>query len=66
MQTFIERYFEQGEQSGEAKLLLHQIESKFGEPSPAIRQRIQEADADTLLSWAGRILTAETPEAIFH
>ncbi len=27
---------------------------------------IQEADAETLLEWSDRILTAETPEAVFH
>ncbi|MBK5939399.1 hypothetical protein CCR96_09065 [Halochromatium roseum] len=31
-----------------------------------LRQQIQEADAETLLEWSDRILTAETPEAVFH
>ncbi|NEX17696.1 MAG: hypothetical protein C1943_13995 [Halochromatium sp.] len=66
MQTFIDRYIEQGERNGEAKLLLRQMERKFGPPDARLRQQIQEADAETLLEWSDRILTAETPEAVFH
>jgi len=78
MQTFIDRYIEQGreqgmeqgmelgERQGEAKLLLHLMERKFGPADARLRQQIQEADAETLLEWSERILTAETPEAVFH
>ncbi|MBK5929958.1 Rpn family recombination-promoting nuclease/putative transposase [Halochromatium salexigens] len=74
MQTFIDRYIEQGreqgieqgERKGEAKLLLRQMERKFGPTDARLRQQIQEADAETLLEWSDRILTAETPEAVFH
>lgn len=66
MQTFIDRYIEQGQQQGEAKVVLHLIERKFGPPSAAVRQRIVEADADTLLDWSERILTAESLDAVLH
>ena len=82
MQTFIDRYIEQGirqgmeqgieqgieqgKRQGEAELLLRQLERKFGPASATLRQRIQEADAETLLEWSERILTAQTPEAVFH
>jgi hypothetical protein len=37
---------------------------KFGEIPEAIRQRIEQADADTLLTWSERILTAERIEDV--
>ncbi len=70
MQTFIDRYIEQGReqgrQQGEAALLLHLIERKFGTPSQAVRERVFGADAETLLNWSERILTAESVEAVLH
>ena len=78
MQTFIDRYIaqgieqglerglEQGKRQGEAEVLLRLLERKFGPTSAKLRQRIQEADAETLLNWSERILTADTPEAVFH
>ncbi len=74
MQTFIDRYIEQGReqgrqegrQEGEAAVLLRQIERKFGAPSQAVRDRVVSADADTLLHWSERILTADSVEALLH
>jgi hypothetical protein len=66
MQTFIDRYIEQGRQQGEAAVLLRQIERKFGTPSQAVRERVFSADAETLLNWSERILTAESVEAVLH
>ncbi|MBK5937858.1 hypothetical protein [Halochromatium roseum] len=51
---------------GEAEMLLRQMERKFGPTDVRLRQQIQAADAETLLEWSDRILTAETPEAVFH
>ena len=51
---------EQGIRQGEATLLLRLIELKFGAASEAVIRQIREADADTLLKWSERILTAET------
>ncbi|WP_200250058.1 Rpn family recombination-promoting nuclease/putative transposase [Lamprobacter modestohalophilus] len=51
---------------GEAEILLRLMERTFGPTDARLRQQIQEADAETLLAWSERILTAETPEAVFH
>ncbi|WP_300971336.1 hypothetical protein [Thiocapsa sp.] len=56
-----------GYQKGEADLLLWLIEKKFGETSAnALRERVESADSDTLRLWSERILTAETPDALFQ
>ena len=74
MQTFIERYIEQGKQlglergrqEGQATLLLRLIERKFGPPSEAVLERIASADQDMLLRWSDRILTAESLDVLLH
>lgn len=70
MQTFIDRYIKQGidigQQQGEAKMLLRQIERRFGPPPEAVRQRILGADSESLLRWSDRILSAESLEAVLH
>jgi hypothetical protein len=56
-----------GYRQGEADLLLWQIEKKFGKASAQdLRERVESADSDTLRLWSERILTADTPDAIFH
>ncbi|OOG22000.1 transposase [Thioalkalivibrio denitrificans] len=65
-QQGIEEGREKGLKEGEAAVLLRQIERKFGaEAAEAHRARIDQADADTLLEWSERILTAERVEEIF-
>ena len=54
------------EARGEARILLRLLTLKFGAPSPEIQQRISEADADTLITWSERILTADSLEAVLH
>ena len=70
METFIDRYIAQGkqlgEQRGEAKMLLRQIERKFGPPSETVRNRITQADSDTLLEWSERILEARSLDEVLH
>ncbi len=78
MQTFIDRYIEEGErrgrlegklegvQLGEATILLRQIELKFGAISEQDRRRIESAEAETLLKWSERVLTAESLDQLFH
>jgi hypothetical protein len=50
---------QEGRQEGEARILLRQITLKFGPPSEEVRRQIQTADAETLLRWSERILTAQ-------
>jgi len=58
---------QQGVQQGEAAVLLRQIERKFGQAAlAASRERVQQADAETLLAWSERILTAKTIEDVFR
>ncbi len=74
MQTFIDRYHEEGRlkgrqegrQEGEAALFLRLVERKFGPTGEAMRQRIAAADSETLLAWSERILTADDLEAVLH
>jgi hypothetical protein len=66
METFIDRYIAQGEQRGRATTLLRQIELKFGPPSEPIRQRITEANADSLMEWTDRILDARSLDEVLH
>jgi predicted transposase YdaD len=55
---------QRGVQKGESLVLLRQLRLKFGEIPDEIRLRIEEADADTLLTWSERILTAERIEDV--
>lgn len=76
MSTFAERFIEQGlqqglqqglrqgMQQGEARILIRQLQRRFGELPEALRQRIEAADADTLLAWSERVLTARSLEEV--
>ena len=56
-----------GMQQGEAAILMALLQEKFGPDSlDAHRERISAAKPEELLLWSKRILTAETPETIFH
>lgn len=66
--TTVERAgIEKGLQQGEARTLLRLLDRKFGaEVAQAHRTRIEAAELEQLETWLDRILSAETPEAIFH
>ena len=66
--TSAERFgLEKGYRQDEADLLLWQIENKFGaDTAEALRERIKSADTESMRRWSARILTADTPDAIFH
>jgi len=66
--TSAERFgIEKGYRQGEADLLLWLIENKFGADSAAaLRETVESAESDTLRLWSERILTADTPDAIFY
>ncbi|EIC22611.1 RpnC/YadD family protein [Thiorhodovibrio frisius] len=67
MSAFADRFIDQGVQQGEARTLLRQLDQKFGpEVVQAHRERIETAELEQLDTWLGRVLTAETPETIFH
>jgi len=56
---------QEGRREGERRLLLRQLERKFGTIDPAIRRRIEEAEDRQLLAWGESLLTAETLEDVF-
>lgn len=67
LQQGVRQGVQQGLQIGEAKVLLRQIDRKYGaQLAAAYRERIESADAETLLLWSDRILSAERIEDLFH
>ena len=74
MQTFIDRYIEQGlqqglqqgERRGEATMLLRLLERKFGSPSQPMRDRVTQADTETLLRWFDQGLTAHSLDEVLQ
>jgi hypothetical protein len=72
MGTFSERYIQQGMErgeqlgvrKGEARVLLTQLHLKFGNVPESVRVAIDEADAETLLRWSTRVLTATNFEEV--
>jgi hypothetical protein len=63
-QEGMERGIKAGKQEGEASLLLRQMTLRFGPLADTLRERVQAADAETLLQWGERIFTAETAEDV--
>ena len=75
MTAFADRFIDQGVQQGvqkgvqqgEATILMRQFARKFGlDSAEAYRKRIETAEPERLEAWSERILSAETPETIFH
>jgi hypothetical protein len=54
----MERGEQLGIRQGEARVLLTQLQLKFGGVPDSVRAAIDEADADTLLRWSTQALTA--------
>lgn len=69
MQTFIDKYIQQGEQRGvrrgKAETLLRLIQAKFGPPGPEVEARIERAEREQLDNWSVRLLTARSPDELF-
>ena len=59
-----EEWKKQGEAKGEATLLERQLKLRFGNLSEAVRLRLAQADAETLLRWGERIFQASSPEDV--
>ena len=72
MSGFAQRFIEQGLQQGiergvqrgEARILTSLLRLRFGELPDVVQQRLETADADTLLRWSARVLTARTPAEV--
>jgi predicted transposase YdaD len=57
---------EEGRQEGEARVVLRQLRLKFGPLEPEIEDRVRSADADRLLEWGDRVLTAGNLQEVFR
>jgi len=57
---------QQGIVKGEAAILQRLLERRFGPLTEEQRQRLQAADADTLLAWGDRFLTAASAEDVLQ
>jgi len=55
----------EGRREGEAEVLLRQLHFRFGTLPEDVTARIHAADAETLLRWSERILSASTLDAVF-
>lgn len=62
----LEQGREEGERKTEEKVLLRQLERKFGPVDSRTRARIRRAGSDRLLEWLDRVLTAERLEQVFE
>jgi predicted transposase/invertase (TIGR01784 family) len=73
MSTIAEQWVQEGKEQGraegvvrgQAQLLLRLLEFRFGPVPDAYRERIDQADADTLLAWGERIVTAQSLGEVF-
>jgi hypothetical protein len=66
LQEGMQQGMQEGMQRGEAAVLLRLMECKFKNVPEEVRQRVKEADSQTLLEWSARILTADTVEAVWR
>jgi flagellar biosynthesis/type III secretory pathway protein FliH len=66
IQEGIQKGIQKGIQEGEARMLLQLLRLKFGPLAPGIEERVDSADADSLLEWGKRILNAETLADVFE
>ena len=57
---------QEGRQEGEVRVVLRQLRLKFGPLESEIEDRVCSADADRLLEWGERILTAGSLQDVFR
>ena len=62
----LEKGRKEGRREGEAALLIRLLEFKFGPLRPEDRSRIDTADAERLLAWGERVLTARSLDEVFE
>ena len=71
---FAERFIEEGRKEGreegigegETRVLLRQLALKFGPLPEPVRARVESTDADTLLLWSERVLSADHLDEVFR
>lgn len=60
-----QQWEQNGIQKGESRLLLSQLKSKFKKVPKDYIKRVEQANPDILLTWADRVLWANTIEEVF-
>jgi len=60
----LQQGLQQGHREGHQEILLQLLHLRFGPLSEAVGARIAQADADTLLQWSARVLSAATAEEV--
>jgi len=66
LQEGLQEGLQKGQQEGEAALLSRLLERRFGAVDETLRRRVHSADADTLLRWADRLLSAASAEEVLR
>lgn len=66
MQRGIERGMQRGRVDGERAVLRRQLRRRFGSLSPEIAERVGEASAADIETWAEKVLDADTVEEVFN
>ena len=62
---YLRRIRAEGRRQGETEVLLRQLRVRFGALPEDVTARINAADAETLLRWSERVLSASTLDAMF-
>ena len=57
---------QQGIHQGEAAVITRQLKRRFRQVPASYLTRIEQADAETLLSWSDKILDAKSLEEVFE
>jgi hypothetical protein len=69
MGSFSQPYYDKGKAegiaAGEAKLLAHLLEKRFGAVPQSVRQRIDTADVASIETWFDRVLDAPDLQSVF-
>jgi len=66
LETGLEQGMKKGIRQGEAQVLLRQMTLRFGVLPQSAHEHVESADADTLLRWSERVLTASTLDEVFR
>jgi predicted transposase/invertase (TIGR01784 family) len=56
---------QEGRQEGEARMIVRQLQRRFGELSAALRERVEAADVELLERWGDRLLSARSLDEVF-
>ena len=66
MNSFSQRFREEGRQQGEVLALMRVMRHKFGDIPEPTRRRIEAAAPETLLEWLDRALVAASIDEVIH